>query len=415
MDRDLVARVRAGDVAAYRELVEKYKNTVYGLAISHVGDFDLAEDLAQEAFIRGFYRLDSLKDPNRFKAWLTSIVSNLCLIEHRRRAAARSSAIQLDPSYDLDQETGLEKERELRQLERALDRLTQNDRDSIVLYYLEGKRIQNVAEFLGVSTSAVKGRLYRARRKLRKEMTEMAKKKLAERRLDEAFADRVDIRTFGDWALLDDKEIQHTLRKTNTADLGRALKAEGEDVRAVENRVMANISDRVQAFVREIIADESISESQAVSAQKKILHMIHRLQVLGIIRPPVKGFTSKQYEKAVREVAEILIEENRHGLRWMPGSDEVLDLMPYLAMVIRDEGIEAAKEAFRGIAEPAFTQGLWHLARDIPRDQAIADLKEISDHAVSHTRLKCNMIIEGMTAIIDGKQPKEVAEVVMKA
>ena len=76
----------------------------------------------------------------------------------------------------------------------------------------------------------------------------MAKKKLAERRLDEAFADRVDIRTFGDWALLDDKEIQHTLRKTDTADLGRALKAEGEDVRAVENRVMANISDRVQAF-----------------------------------------------------------------------------------------------------------------------------------------------------------------------
>ena len=72
MDKDLVARVRAGDFSAYRELVEKYKNTVYGLAISHVRDFDLAEDLAQEAFIRGFYRLDSLKDPNRFKSWLTS-------------------------------------------------------------------------------------------------------------------------------------------------------------------------------------------------------------------------------------------------------------------------------------------------------------------------------------------------------
>ena len=87
MDDDVLVReTLAGDRRAFRQLVDRYRNTIYGLAINYVGDFDLAEDLAQEAFIRSYYRLPDLQDGQRFGSWLRTIAANLCRMELRRRA-----------------------------------------------------------------------------------------------------------------------------------------------------------------------------------------------------------------------------------------------------------------------------------------------------------------------------------------
>ena len=95
----------------------------------------------------------------------------------------------------------------------------------------------------------------------------------------------VDIRTFGDWTLLTDEEIQTTLSKIDTKDLAIALKGKGEDIREVEKRTMSNISERVQGFVRKIWAESSISPEDIEASQKKILQIIHGLQNIEKISP----------------------------------------------------------------------------------------------------------------------------------
>lgn len=72
-DRELVAMACKGDADAFGELVKRYASAVYGVAYHKIGDFHLAHDIAQEAFIRAYLALTDLKDPARVGSWLYSI------------------------------------------------------------------------------------------------------------------------------------------------------------------------------------------------------------------------------------------------------------------------------------------------------------------------------------------------------
>ncbi|MDA0747031.1 MAG: sigma-70 family RNA polymerase sigma factor [bacterium] len=411
-DRDLVQRSLRGDPEAYRQLVTKYRNTVYGLAISYTGDFDLAEDLAQEAFIRAYYRLNTLADGNRFRHWLHTIILNLCRMELRKRNLLPLENADIDTlsANTLTPEDLYLKNETHRQLTHALDRLSQNDREAVVLYYLQDERVETVAQSLGISPDAVKGRLYRARQKLRKEILAMAKKTIADKRLDETFVDRIDIRSFADWALLKNAEIQQTLRETETQDLAVALQGKGKEIRKVEKRVMANMSERVQGIVREFIADTSASPEEIEAAQKKILRTILRLQTLGRIRSASRNPTSQQFQNALQETAETQIAEYRHGGSWTPREKAIRDFMPYLAAIIQKEGIVAAAAAFEGIREPVFQRGLKLLAEKTQQDDLIRELEKEAERELASTSRKYRAIVHGMAAILEGKKPEEIAK-----
>ncbi len=86
-DAALVARVRGGDAEAYQPLVERYQRAVLGLAARLAGRGGDPEDLAQEAFVRAFEYLGSLKEPDRFGPWLFQVVRSL----HRDRSKRRDS------------------------------------------------------------------------------------------------------------------------------------------------------------------------------------------------------------------------------------------------------------------------------------------------------------------------------------
>src|SRR6185503_104307 len=88
-DAELVARVRAGETEAYRPLVERYQRAALGLAARLLGSGGDAEDLAQEAFVRAFRYLGSLKEPERFGPWLFQVVRSLCRDRNRRREAEK--------------------------------------------------------------------------------------------------------------------------------------------------------------------------------------------------------------------------------------------------------------------------------------------------------------------------------------
>jgi DNA-directed RNA polymerase specialized sigma24 family protein len=90
-DADIVARVLAGDAEAYRSLVERYQRAVLGLAARLLGPGGDAEDLAQEAFVRAYRYLPTLKEPDRFGPWLYQVVRSLSRDRNRRKDAERKA------------------------------------------------------------------------------------------------------------------------------------------------------------------------------------------------------------------------------------------------------------------------------------------------------------------------------------
>lgn len=193
-DAALVARARDGELAAYNTLVLRYQNAVYSLALRILSSPEAAEDATQEAFIRGFRRLDSFRGGN-FRSWLFSIVANAARDELRRRG--RRPQLSLDAARDDPDHADLDppdsgptpgeaaEQSELRRLlEHALTQLPDDWRTVVVLSDIQGLSYQEIAETVGVATGTVKSRLSRARGRMRDLLRESGE--LAERfqRLD---------------------------------------------------------------------------------------------------------------------------------------------------------------------------------------------------------------------------------------
>lgn len=289
-DRDLVRQTLRGDRAAYRRLIERYRNAVYGLVISFVGDFDLAEDLAQEAFIRGYYRLHTLDDGGRFGGWLRTVAANLCRMELRRRRALPMAV----PDYDLDAVEGPlpppdeahERDEAQQQVLRALDVLPRKEREAVTLYYLDGECVEAVGQFLSISPGAVKGRLHRARQKLRKEMNEMAKKTLSRKKLGSEFSERIELRKFSDLARLTDEELKAlTLRSKKFLSLVYALSGDDPESEAIRNRVLDVLSDRRKALFEINLDCFRKYDSPLCAYQFEVIDAARKLQREGAIRP----------------------------------------------------------------------------------------------------------------------------------
>lgn len=172
-DAQLVERALAGDDAAFDELVSRYRVRVYNLALSMVRSRETALDLAQDVFVRAYMSLGTLKEPERFRAWLTGIAANVCKMHLRKpREVAVSSEVmeQLSGSVNPISDTDADLARQL------IDALPNGTRSAAVLYFVEGMKQVEIAEFLGISISAVKARIRDAKMRLQKEMIHMTKR-----------------------------------------------------------------------------------------------------------------------------------------------------------------------------------------------------------------------------------------------
>jgi len=178
-DQQAVQAVRGGDAERYRELVERHERRVFALAWSRLGDATMAEEVAQEAFIRAYQRLWLLGDGAKFSAWIAAITRRVainCGLRNRRELNKRARWALEQPATPADEPTELCPPETLRE---ALAGLPAAHRECLVLFYLEGKSGAEAAAALGISETALRVRLHRARAALREQLEEKLEGSLA--------------------------------------------------------------------------------------------------------------------------------------------------------------------------------------------------------------------------------------------
>jgi RNA polymerase sigma-70 factor, ECF subfamily len=165
MDDDLIERAKKGDADAAGRLYERHASRVYAVVRRLAGDDALAEDLAQEAWIRVFRALPGFRGDSRFTTWVHRIAVNVALYGERKRKRRRE-VVFLMPNPP---ETASEPSRPLlrMEIERAIDTLPPGMRRVLVLHDVEGYKHEEIAEMLGIAPGTCKSQLFKARAKLR--------------------------------------------------------------------------------------------------------------------------------------------------------------------------------------------------------------------------------------------------------
>lgn len=174
-DAQAVGAVRNGDADRYRELVERHERRVYAVAWARLGDATLAEEATQEAFIRAYRRLWLLGDGAKFAGWIASIARHVAInfgLRHRRELNKRERwALEQAPEReDHPHATEADPPCAPETLRQTLADLPAAHRECLVLFYLEGKSGAEAAAALGISESALRVRLHRARAALRERL-----------------------------------------------------------------------------------------------------------------------------------------------------------------------------------------------------------------------------------------------------
>lgn len=183
-DGELVRQTLDGRTDAYEELVRRWSARILAFCHAKVRSRHAAEDLAQEALMRGYRALGTLDDPEKFGPWLRGIALRVCLDWLKSKQNHQSAFSDLGDGWSCDQ-SPLETESERRvaaesceRLERLLDEveaLPDEYREVVVMYYYEDVTYQDLAKTLGVSAATINARLTKARALLRQRMSRLAR------------------------------------------------------------------------------------------------------------------------------------------------------------------------------------------------------------------------------------------------
>jgi RNA polymerase sigma-70 factor (ECF subfamily) len=167
---ELVERCRRGEERAFQQLVDQYKDLVFGLIARTTTDRGRIEDLAQDVFLRIHRGLPYFRGEARLSTWIYRIVANVCV----RNRSELTSSVSLDDERIGDAAKPSAPDRqftdfELRErLNKAIERLPDSQRLLIAAHYLQGVQYEDLAEAFGIPLGTVKTHLHRAKRQLRR-------------------------------------------------------------------------------------------------------------------------------------------------------------------------------------------------------------------------------------------------------
>ncbi len=191
LEVDWLHKALQGDDAAFTDMVETYQRPVYNLCYRMLGDPIEAEDAAQETFWRAYQNLKRYDPARPFPTWLLSIAAHFCIDQQRKRRIPLLSMDLLPEEDAPDSAPNPEKivgeMEESSQMRRLLGKLGPQDRAAVVLRYWYDFSEIEISQSLGLTVSAVKSRLHRARKELATHYKEnLAMSALPERRKNES-------------------------------------------------------------------------------------------------------------------------------------------------------------------------------------------------------------------------------------
>ena len=187
-DREVVELAKAGKEAAYRELLRRYERPVFSLIYRMVRHRTLAEDLAQETFIKVLNALESYRPEYKFSSWIFKIANNAAIDQLRRRElttlsldgapnARTADEVEATALQASDRAESPLEELESREtgsaIERAIGRLRPEYRTCILLRHVEGRSYEEIAEVMDLPLGTVKTYIHRARLELREYLADL--------------------------------------------------------------------------------------------------------------------------------------------------------------------------------------------------------------------------------------------------
>ena len=182
-DSELVAAAQGGDKRAFNELLERHQQMVTRLALRIIPQWEIAQELAQEAMLEAYLSLKSLRHSERFQSWLYGIALNICRNHLRRQhmnvfsLEAMMGGLAFDALSFTSAEPDPQHVAETRELHTmvlaAVNTLSPKNRETVLLFYYEELSIMEIAGMLSISVAAVKARLYKSRQQLHNDLIDL--------------------------------------------------------------------------------------------------------------------------------------------------------------------------------------------------------------------------------------------------
>jgi RNA polymerase sigma-70 factor (ECF subfamily) len=169
----LVEQARTGDRAAYGELVERFRTTVYGIALARLRNPAEAEELTQEVFLHGMRKLPQLREANCFAGWLRQITVRMAINRLTRRGPVQGvegEVLEQAEAAGPGPLAEMIRDEQKAELYRGLERLKPLDRATLVAFYLRGRSLKQMSREFETPVGTIKRRLHVARNRLKRQM-----------------------------------------------------------------------------------------------------------------------------------------------------------------------------------------------------------------------------------------------------
>lgn len=248
----LVLEAIGGNADSFGRLADRYSPTLLGLAYSLTGDMELARDVAQEALLKAYTSLSTLRRPDRFGSWLRQIAANLARTQMRSQVRHPQAALdELPEQGGLALEEMVDRRLARQEVLRTLQSVPEGPRDAVILHYVVGLAPADAARRLGISRAAFDTRLSRGRDALRRELTQLMDEALTEAKQQveiylEGLSERVKSALQADprERVTAAKELALLAARANLPRLFRDLKGHDEGTRKLTAQVLGDTLDR---------------------------------------------------------------------------------------------------------------------------------------------------------------------------
>ena len=172
----LVVLARGGDREAFGKLFEQFQPQIHAIALRRLGDFAEAQEVCQDVFVQAMLKLEQLRDPSCFPAWLRAITGRMVINRRTRRRPVYAAEPEVMESHCVEARTplndALEQERAT-QVHAGLNRLGDLDQETLEAFYMQGQSLREMSVAFDAPLGTIKRRLHTARKRLSDEVGEL--------------------------------------------------------------------------------------------------------------------------------------------------------------------------------------------------------------------------------------------------